>query len=1080
MTKTINKLKTYLMLNRNYTILFKLFFTAMFCLIFSFNTYSIPSKFRLVGIGDLCTEMTLVFDTSFNGEYDSDTKPKVYYSTNYNAVNNLSSAFIVPTEVNTKGEMRNNICRFKNLNPNTTYYFKVVDNNGTSAVYNFETLPNDNSPLSIIAGGDSRNNRSARVTANKLVAKLKPHAVLFTGDFTDQGTPTQWQNWFEDWQHTIDKANRITPIIPTRGSHEANDSFIVELFGTPPKVYYTSTNGSLLSVITLNSEKAINAYGEQTTWLLNTLTQINTTYKIVQYHRPMRSHVKSKYESVAAYAYWAKLLEDYTVDLVVESDSHTSKTTWPIVVCTGGLNCDEGFKRDDINGVVYTGEGCWGSPLRNDDDRKLWTRSSGMFNQFKLILIDEFGMEHRTVLVDNEAQVTEVDINNRFNLPPNQSIWTTGEVVFIKNKKNSTFPSTTLAYPKDNTILYNLDPIFLEANASDANGNIQKVSFYINGNLINEDFTYPYQYQIHPISYGQYVVHVIATDNDGLTSCIDMATISLKNGTIFSNASKIKSTTDDAEEYATGYMDLFNWDMDLGYNNYKCGLRFLNVNIPPNAIITNAYIQFTADEVKTNPTLLIIHGEKKANANTFFIHNGDISNRIKTNQSVPWTVDAWTKVGDSGSAQRTPNLKNIMQEIIALDDYSLVSPFAFIIEGSGYRASEVFDGDSIKAAVLHYTYSIGDEPVSTQVEVWPGDANNDDIVTLKDVLYVCLSYDKMGPARINASNNWFAQLTKPWNSSIEAINFAHQDANGDGIIYIDDIDVVVQNYGYQTPDYQYYPNQQTNLLKLKQASITDKSTEYDLVLEANDEVMAHGIHGSIDLSDFLKNVEDKVIIDPTFNTFLGADVVKTIYHEDSKILDFALSRTDHQNKAIQNISLMRVIIIVEDIIDGGQPQKAIISSSGIVSSTGKYENLKGSAFYAYQEQIEGTKPNTYSAFNFNLITTKAECGQNGTAEVEIFNDNLSTYEFEWSNGASGYIVDNLEAGNYLLNIKKDNALIKTIDFEIESYQNVSEIVLIDDVFTKDTVVRASKEIEVNNGIELSNKHTTELLIEDCR
>jgi len=389
---------------------FKHFSIASLCIFLSINSYCLPSKFRLVGLGDLSTEMTLIFDTSVNGDYHLETNPNVYYGTSYSQVNNLTSAFITPASVNTKGEMLNNICRFANLQPNTKYYFKVVDDTGNTGIYHFETLPNDNTPLSIIAGGDSRNNRSVRVTANKMVAKLKPHAILFTGDFTDQGTPNQWQNWFEDWQYTIDSDYRIIPIIPTRGNHESNDTYLIDLFGTPENVYYTSSNNSLLTVITLNSEKSMNAYGAQTSWLLNTLPQINTTYKIAQYHKPMRAHIKSYGHGVAQYTYWAKTLEDYQVDLVVESNSHTSKTTWPLVVCSGGFNCDEGFKRDDINGVVYTGEGCWGSPLRYNDNDKSWTRSSGMYNQFKLIFIDEYGIELRTVLVDNEAKLFTVKI----------------------------------------------------------------------------------------------------------------------------------------------------------------------------------------------------------------------------------------------------------------------------------------------------------------------------------------------------------------------------------------------------------------------------------------------------------------------------------------------------------------------------------------------------------------------------------------------------------------------------------------------------------------------------------------------
>ena len=63
----------------------------------------------------------------------------------------------------------------------------------------------------------------------------------------------------------------------------------------------------------------------------------------------------------------------------MESDAHLVKSTWPIRPSTDADN-EEGFIRDDKNGTVYVGEGCWGAPLRGADDNKSWTRDSDSFN----------------------------------------------------------------------------------------------------------------------------------------------------------------------------------------------------------------------------------------------------------------------------------------------------------------------------------------------------------------------------------------------------------------------------------------------------------------------------------------------------------------------------------------------------------------------------------------------------------------------------------------------------------------------------------------------------------------------------
>lgn len=801
-------------------------------------TYAVPSKIRAVLNGSPSTSITIVFDTSFSGVYNVETNPKLYYGTGFSAVNNYSSAFATPTSVNDRSEMRNNIVRLNNLSPKTKYYFKIKDSKGSTDVYHFETISDQlTDRLSIIAGGDSRNNRSIRVNANKVVAKLKPHAVMFDGDMTDQGTPTQWKNWLEDWQYTVDNAKRVIPIMPARGNHEANDNYLIELFGTPVNAYYTNIlGGGLVKIYTLNSEKSINAYGAQTTWLLNELSSSgdDPIYNFAQYHRPMRPHLKSKSEGVAQYAYWSNIFYTYGFDLIVEGDSHTSKITHPVAPCTGGYNCDEGFKRDDVNGTVFVGEGCWGAPLRADDDTKMWTRNSGMYNQFKLIFVDLDGIEVRTVLVDNETQIGEVNINNRFSLPPNQNIWTTGDVTSLKNRKNSSIPVANLISPPDNTTLYNTNPIVFYANATDANGSIQKVSFYVNGTLVNQDTSYPYQYTYNPSSYGPYLVHIIATDNQGLTSCMDMSTINLINGSSITNTAKVNSTTDDAEEYGTGFMDLFNWDLDLGYSNYVCGLRFQNINIPPRAIITNAYIRFTADEVKTNPTSLEIFAHDNSFSPTFFITTRDISNRPKTTTSKPWTVDPWTQVGTSGSTQTTPNLKSVVQSLVNRPDWDLSSPMTFIFEGSGYRVSETVDSDSTKAPILTVSYTTAQIPPSV-IFINPEDTivcDVNDLISLRAV--ALLPSSSMNQIQFKVGNNIIgnsysnpAQINAPTSSpgiyTIKAIVTDNLGMTGEDDLIIN----VIGDICNSAPTGLSLSNQTTQRITPSWNQVSP-STEYDI------------------------------------------------------------------------------------------------------------------------------------------------------------------------------------------------------------------------------------------------------------
>lgn len=73
--------------------------------------------------------------------------------------------------------------------------------------------------------------------------------------------------------------------------------------------------------------------------------------------------------------------------------------------------------------------------------------------------------------------------------------------------------------------------------------------------------------------------------------------------------------------------------------------------------------------------------------------------------------------------------------------------------------------------------------VGSDVEVWPGDTNNDGTVDQDDVLPVGLHFGVTGPARIGGSATWTAQTGQAWNAG-PAI-FA--DANGDGRVSQNDV-----------------------------------------------------------------------------------------------------------------------------------------------------------------------------------------------------------------------------------------------------------------------------------------------------
>ncbi len=409
----------------------KLLFTSSLLFIGTTFVFGRIDRLRCMWREDPMTTMVIGWDQT------AGINPVLFY-TDKNKGKNIEAYATsqVPDRVIAIKGMNNHFVRLRGLRPNTVYYFKIKDSQGSSKIHSFQTAPaSPYTRLSIIAGGDSRNHRSARISANKLVGKLRPHFVMFGGDMTASDTGSEWIEWFNDWQFTISADRRLTPIIVARGNHEYSNKTLIDLFDVKGLgLFYAHTFGTdLLRIYTLNS--LIPSGGKQQMWLAKDLQRNEyIQWKMGQYHHTIRPHTKEKPEKNDLLLNWATLFYKYQVKLVVESDAHVVKTTYPIKP-SRGAGSYEGFVRDDQMGTVYVGEGCWGAPLRKNDDEKPWTRASGSFNQFKWIFIDREKIEIRTVKTDGADAIGSVDPFNIFIPPLGLQIWEpeSGAVLVIEN-----------------------------------------------------------------------------------------------------------------------------------------------------------------------------------------------------------------------------------------------------------------------------------------------------------------------------------------------------------------------------------------------------------------------------------------------------------------------------------------------------------------------------------------------------------------------------------------------------------------------------------------------------------------------
>ncbi len=164
----------------------------------------------------------------------------------------------------------------------------------------------------------------------------------------------------------------------------------------------------------------------------------------------------------------------------------------------------------------------------------------------------------------------------------------------------------------------------------------------------------------------------------------------------------VEIAQDDAEEDELGDVDLSSSDLELvsDVSRQTIGLRFNNITIPRGGKVRSAAMQFTCDEVSTEPTQLTIFAEAAGNSAKLDKKRHDISARSRTSNSIAWTVLAWEKEGAASSAQRSPDLAAIIQEVVNRADWKPGNSLTLLLTGTGKRVAAAATGKGATAPRL--------------------------------------------------------------------------------------------------------------------------------------------------------------------------------------------------------------------------------------------------------------------------------------------------------------------------------------------------------------------------------------------
>ncbi len=652
-----------------------------------------------------------------------------------------------PSIIKEEGDARANHEIFiDSLTPDTKYYYAIghasdIDA-GNQPDYFFITAPEVGTEKEVRVwllgdcGTGNANARAVRDAYEEFLGDRYTDLVFLLGDNAySTGTDEEYQKGIFD-MYTVHL--RKTCFWSCPGNHEfyngqthsgSESGPYYDIFSFPrngeaggipsgTEAYY-SFDYANIHFISLDSHDSRRTPGSpMLQWLENDLASTHQKWIIVVFHHPPYTHGSHNSDNPndsggrmkEMREYVLPILDDYGVDLVLSGHSHAYERSTFIKHHYGESDSfDPSTMLIDGGDGRIEGDGAYMKPIEGDEPNTgavyVVAGSAGKASGGDL---------HHPVMYYSEGRLGSAILDVQANTLKLRFLRSTGVLVdsFTMIKDGGLAPKVKITTPVEGALFTNLNPIPLEAMAEDLDGSVDKVDFYANDKWIDVDSSAPYSVTWIPKEYGAYKLIAKATDNDGTIASSAPVHIRLNEGNAFSEEFIIQSGDNDVEEGEKGNMYINSSDLELVYDSYKeqnnqtVGLRFTQVTIPPEAIIDQAYLQFTVDEKGTAPTELDIHIQNSKNAPPFSSKIHDVSQRPTLPDQIHWSPPAWNTIGASSMDQQSPDLTQMLQKIIDKPDWQSGASVVFTITGMGTRTAVSYDGSSTNAPVLHVEYRI--------------------------------------------------------------------------------------------------------------------------------------------------------------------------------------------------------------------------------------------------------------------------------------------------------------------------------------------------------------------------------------
>jgi len=320
---------------------------------------------------------------------------------------------------------------------------------------------------------------------------------------------------------------------------------------------------------------------------------------------------------------------------------------------------------------------------------------------------------------------------------------------------------------------------------------------------------------------------------------------------------------------------------------------------------------------------------------------------------------------------------------------------------------------------------------STIGPVYPGDFNQNGLVEISDLLYWGLAFGETGAERPDTSSNWEPKDCIEWQNFVNGINNKHQDANGNGIINQDDIEVFLQNFNRGALTSSNQSTSSPIKFVLEPVSSIKNGNEivitYDLRIESliNQPVTSHGLACKINFNDLPVNEID-VYFD---NTCLEQTEDLSIYNIDDNELNIAITKTSKSLEVCDDF-VARLVVIIDEL-QSSEPYVIAINGGTTISNTGAVNTALNQSIYG----VLSFDQTATATFTTQVQTTDEQCNSLGSAVVDVVGGS-TPYTYSWSNGATTAMVSDLPGGSYSVTVNDSAGNANTIDIVINSPQPV--------------------------------------------